>query len=205
MVFEQMRVAAARARDAGREARIRHRDDFAFVHINKTGGSSVEKALKLPRDHRTARQWKSDLGEAEWERRFTFTFVRNPWEKVLSQYAFQLQRENKDLMASGIDFNTWVRKAYGERDPRYHKGRMYMPQVDWIGDESGNLLVDYVGRFERFAADFEVVCDRIGRQASLPHLKSSRHGGYRDAYQAETAEIVRTWFARDIEQFGYEF
>jgi len=29
-------------------------DDFVFIHINKAGGSSIEKALAIPFEHKTA-------------------------------------------------------------------------------------------------------------------------------------------------------
>jgi chondroitin 4-sulfotransferase 11 len=208
VVIQQMRAIAARKKDARRVTRVRHRDDFVFVHINKTGGSSIEKALKLPSapNHHTALQWRSEIGDAEWDRRFTFTFVRNPWEKVLSQYAYRLQREDKALMASGIDFNSWVRLTFEDHDPTYYnQPKMFMPQAAWICDENGEQLVDFIGRFERLEEDFATVCRRIGRSGSLPHAKASRHGHYRDAYQRGAREIVSHWFARDIEWFGYTF
>src|SRR4029077_3159649 len=100
---------------------------------------------KLPRDHRTAQEWKRALGDAAWERRFTFAFVRNPWDKVLSQYSFRLQRKDTALTAAGLDFNEWGRHAYGAPAPAFYGPKMFMPQADWICDESGRSLVDQVG------------------------------------------------------------
>jgi len=37
-------------------------DGFLFIHINKTGGSSIEQALKIPQEHATAAEKIAELG-----------------------------------------------------------------------------------------------------------------------------------------------
>ena len=46
---------------------------------------------------------------------------------------------------------------------------------------------------------------RLGKKATLPHLKETKQVDYRNVYTAEGADIVAQWFAKDIEQFGYTF
>ncbi len=185
--------------------------DFAFIHINKTGGSSIEAALGLGLEHLTAQEKARQLGRAEWQRRFTFTVVRNPWGKVLSHYRYRVQTNQSGLRDAGMTFARWVELAYGLRDPRYYdQPRMFMPQWRWIIDAQGRVLVDYICRFESLEADFAEVCRRIGRVASLPHVKSSVEAGaerepYRACYDERTAAIVAERFREDTEHFGYTF
>jgi hypothetical protein len=177
-----------------------------FIHINKTGGSSIERALGLPFQHRTAQEIIQDLGEKRWLKRFRFAFVRNPWDKVASHYQFRVKTNQTGLGRQPIPFGEWVRIAYGEQAlPYYDNPKMFMPQVDWLTDQQGRIQLDFVGRFERLNADFAEVCHRIGHKAALPHLKKSSGGDYRRLYDAASAEIVARWFARDIEAFRYTF
>ena len=201
-----MRHMRYRVRDALARLKTKYLSDVVFVHINKTGGSSVEAALGLPFQHRTALELHELMGARRWADRLSFTFVRNPWEKVASHYHYRVKTNQTGLGDHPIGFNEWVALAYGERDSRYYdQPRMFMPQMDWITDDTGEVMVDFVGRFERLHDDFEFVCRRIGRSARLPHLKRSHDEDYRRLYSAESIGIVRDRFAIDIEAFGYVF
>ena len=178
-----------------------------FVHINKTAGSSIEEALGLRFQHRTARDVVREIGQEAWRSSFTFTVVRNPWDKVVSHYSYRVQTNQTGLGSGTVGFAEWVREAYGRRDPRfYDKPMMFMPQLEWIVDAGGVILVNYVARFENLQADFAEICARIGRSPhALPHLKRSNRADYRSYYDDESREIVATWFRVDIEAFGYRF
>jgi len=182
------------------------RGRVVFIHINKTAGTSVERALHLRSERKTALQKRNEMGRERFERAFKFAFVRNPWDKVLSHYHYRLRTNRTGLADAGLDFRQWVLKAYGERDPRWHDDpRMFMAQRLWLDDEAGRCLVDFVGRFERLEQDFGEACRRMGVQASLPHVKVTQHTPYREAYDAETRGLVARVFAADLEAFDYEF
>lgn len=68
------------------------------------------------------------------------------------------------------------------------------------------MIVDYVGRYENLAQDFQYVLRKLEVDATinLPHLNMSHHNEYRRYYTDETREDVRRWASRDIEMFGYE-
>lgn len=184
----------------------RHLARVAFVHINKTGGSSIEKALGLPFQHLTAMELRREMGAARFDRSFSFAFVRNPWAKVASHYRYRVKTNQTGLGADPVPFPEWVRRAYGDRDPAfYDQPRMFMPQTEWISDEAGRVLVDFVGRFERLEEDFAEVCRLLGTTAELPHLKSSGGRDCRTMYDPESASIVADRFATDVERFGYTF
>ncbi len=187
-----------------RNFRHNYFDSFGFVHINRTGGTSIEKALGIPFSHRTASEKIAEIGRDRWAKKFTFAIVRNPWDKVVSQYHYRQQIER--LGENGGDFKLWLKSTY--RVPYPGKGKvpkMLWPQSDWITDKDGVILCNFVGRFESLPSDFTEICGRIRRNATLPHIKGSKHLGYRDYYDEQGIEIVRKRYAKDIQNFGYEF
>jgi chondroitin 4-sulfotransferase 11 len=186
--------------------RLRYFADLHFVHINKTGGSSIEQALGLPFRHDTALEIRAKTSARRWAKRFSFTIVRNRWDKVASHFHYRVQTNQTGLRDERIEFSEWVLAAYGERVARYHdKPKMFMPQTEWISDERGEIMVDFVGRFESLQDDFDTICARIGRRAQLPHMKRSNPADYRTLYTVEAAEVVARRFADDLENFGYTF
>jgi len=79
-------------------------------------------------------------------------------------------------------------------------------QLDYVTDENGNLLVDFIGRLENFDDDVHEVFNKIGVPLErVPHKNRSRHQHYSTFYTPDTEMIVRERFKRDIEYFGYEF
>lgn len=182
-----------------------------FVHIPKTAGTSVYRALRhkmntgIIRDHTTAADWKTSM-PGEWERKFTFTFVRNPWDRFISLYywwnIFQLSgaKTPRDHPAA---FQRWVKGGCQVT------GRGPLYQRDWFLDENEEQLVTYIGRFETLAFDYATICDRLSLPAhgTLERLMSSNRPRrpYQEFYDGETKEIIAANEKYIIDRFGYRF
>jgi hypothetical protein len=218
-----------------------------FIHIPKTAGQSIEQffmnrlELDWNKDRETLHLQSNDdpslgteklahLSAAEYVQcghmtqqdfsdYFTFSFVRNPWTRILSEYRYRnyFQHRNfKDFVLNKI--------PPPGLDDKY---RHVMPQYDMLYDKQGNLLVDFVGRFESLQQDFDRVCEKIGLENSgLPHRnrsdKKSRdvkrkirnlvfmngengHRELNDFYDDETRDAVAKYYKTDIETFDYRF
>ncbi len=180
--------------------------DFIFIHINKTGGSSVEAALNLPFEHLSAVEKINAVGIEKWQSKFTFAFIRNPFDKVCSHYRYRVKTNQTNLKNNPITFSSWVKKTYGDKDPFYFdKPKMFMPQVDWLCDEKGEIMVDQIYRFETLDDDFETLCKKFSLAAKLPHLKATKKVDYQSYYSTETKQIIKRYFAQDLDQFNYRF
>jgi hypothetical protein len=178
---------------------------FLFVHIAKTGGTSVRDSLwkyrwtdpyripqficskisgltghrigaKFPR-HAKAIAALEMLPLDLYQQLFKFAFVRNPWDLQVSSY-HHIRRERPDLMTDIPDFASFLRWKFDpERPPQYHADMSTVVQRDYLVDLHGRLIVDYVGRYEYLTEDFQTACRKIGIQA--PTLGHSRRAADR--------------------------
>jgi hypothetical protein len=112
-------------------------------------------------------------------------------------------------MGGHDDFESFLRwKLDPARPYQFHLDTSIERQSDYLIDLHGNLIVDFVGRYERLHGDFADVCGRIGiRCPELPHRRQAtdRRKDYRSYYDDATAALVASHFAADIERFGYAF
>lgn len=211
---------------------ISRRHQFIFVHIYRTGGTNIratlwpylsleERALArtgqiwaglLGRPpfwqlrigtlgaHATALDARAALPQSVFDRYLKFAFVRNPWALQVSLYRYMASTphhyQHKEV-AKLKDFDAYIdwRRENPGRD-----------QLSFISDNSGRILVDFVGRFESLAADFARVTARIGFGGTVPRLfgEESRLD-YRTCYTTRTRDIVAELHAADIRAFDYEF
>jgi hypothetical protein len=98
--------------------------------------------------------------------------------------------------------------------PCDHYRNIHWNCLDWITDDDGNIMVDFVGRYENLEEDWRkvrgVLEERTGltmkRDQPLVHKHRSNIGhGYRWYYNDETKELVREHYKKDIEAFDYDF
>lgn len=180
--------------------------EFIFIHINKTGGSSIERALNLPFEHLTAQEKIKEVGLEKWQNKFTFAFVRNPYDKVCSHYRYRVKTNQTKLNDKPLSFSEWVLRSYHEQDPFYYDNpKMFMPQSKWLSDDSGKILVNKIYHFEQLNEDFKHLCQHLSIDAQLPHLKASKRVDYRTFYDRKTKNIVESCFAEDFKNFNYQF
>lgn len=186
---------------------------YCFIHINKCGGTSVERALGLPLIHDTARQRIARLGRDRWDELLTFALVRDPYAKVLSHYTYRVKTGQTGLGDGHIGLSDWVCEAYGAQNPRYHdQPLMFRPCMDWLVDESGQMAVKRVLKLEEIDSVWPAFCDEaFGRQIDLGRHNSTQavardkdRSGDRNRLDPAAVAIIRSRFAADFAAFGYD-
>jgi hypothetical protein len=196
---------------------------FLFVHIAKTGGTSVRAALarqcwrdpwywpmflcarfshlsghrlalKLPR-HAKIIAAKELLPHEVFAGLFKFAFVRNPWDLQVSSY-HHIRRERPHYLGGHENFTEFLRwKLDPERPYQYHLDTSIERQSDYLIDLAGKPCVDFIGRYEQLNEDFTRICRHLGlNPPALPHR---RRAPDREAdYRRYYTDETAAWIAR---------
>ncbi|MCI5075287.1 sulfotransferase family 2 domain-containing protein [Oricola sp.] len=203
---------------------------FLFIHVPKTAGTSVRVLLSpysirpdksqyrrflshLPvredptkadlRQHATAGFARVKLGDELFSDLYKFTFVRNPFDRMVSAYEFTRSHtgHHRHDATARMSFSEFL----AARRTRLSGRRK--DQCDFIFDRSGNLLMDDVYRFESLSDEIATLCQKLGveKPETLPHRKRIDRRAYREYYTAKDREIASRMFARDLERFDYSF
>ncbi len=196
-----------------------------FVHVPKNAGTSITKALRQTGeytsppyesvDHDFEMGWKDGesrrviraIGEDLWNECFTFAFVRNPWDRLVSGWQFTRQRGKHDLTFAQFvqelpSLDTAQEPDALERAISTHWHAM--PQSDHLVVD-GVVAVDFVGRVETLDEDWKAISARIGCEGAIPRANTSDRGEYREYYTDDLLAIVDERYHLDVTTLGYTF
>jgi hypothetical protein len=192
--------------------------DAVFFYLPKNGCSSMK--LGLQKELKRG-QIKVLPLFSKYKNKFTFTVVRNPYDRAVSCYHSKVKRreeltpyeiENvgiakkfKDIYV-GMSFKEFVRAIAQIPDER--ADRHFKSQAWFLLNKNGRLRVDYVGRFEHFNEEYEKICKKLG--VKRPHKlinvnPSKRKKNYQDYYDEETKKLIQKRYKKDFELFNYNF
>jgi hypothetical protein len=189
---------------------VNHDDKILFVHVPKSAGSTIhiyfkdyyklvgeERLDPVPEIHHMT--YRDIIRQnPTLKTYFSFGFVRNPWDRLLSGFLdFKQNRRN----FQNIDFKYFVHHL---RDSNILNDVHFRPQKEFLVD--GEDAVSFIGRFENLADDFMTICNNINIDfIPLRKHRSTKHDEYTKYYDKEMIKIVENIFKEDIKYFNYEF
>lgn len=181
-----------------------------FIHIPKVAGKSIVRAV-YKRDfigHYTWREYKL-ISKSKYDSYFKFAFVRNPFDRIVSCYAYlknggnqkddlEFMKKHKACFTSFNGFVSAVFHAENGFDWIHLK-----PQSNFVAS-SGRIIVDYIGRYESISHDFTILCGKLNLEDNLSRRNSSnRFSDYRKYYDSSTFDMVAKLYDEDFSLFGY--
>lgn len=203
---------------------LSRRHKFVFVHVPKTGGDSIAAALAPLADqgewdsfehkHATAAQIRQQwFGDGTWGQFMRFAFVRNPWDRLHSDWQFCRHFGKRLLDGEDIESTPdWLEKC---------RRTVRQPFADFCRAECcggsqittyctggrGQLIVNLILRYEDLGDVWPgLVAELGGEGIELPRFNATpNRSDYRQDYDHGTRELVAATFRRDIEFFGYKF
>ena len=171
--------------------------------LEAIGGGVI--AQQVFNKHVTCRKLVQALSAGQWENSFKFAFVRNPYTWMQSWYRYRQRDELKDPEHQFNDRYTG-NMSFNEFVQVFHTREIMLKQSSFVTDLGGRLLVDFVGRYERLQADFDLVCERLGLPGrTLPRVNASGAASeVGERLDRASLDIINDYFAPDFELFGYE-
>ncbi len=199
-----------------------------FIHIPKCAGVAMLSALEQRIDivrfgpHLKAVDIFDAHGMYKNQKYFVFTFVRNPWDRLVSTFFYIMrggrapvdQRRRDTILHKYkgnfkefvLDIENWINIK--EEDSIYPDKYIphFRPQYEYICDLDGTCLVDFIGKIETLDNDFQELCAVLSvERANLKRKNKTSHKKYFKYYDDETRTIVARYYAKDIELFQYQF
>lgn len=200
-------------------------NDTVFIHIPKTGGTSILKWMQENFDDSEKRGDKH-LDYWQYSKNWSvpanhFACVRNPYARVLSWFHYMGEQANARLYAvqQGTlekaepwdeaawrmykrGFKVWVREAVNNPAGRmWSQQNLLKNQADWYDDKT----VKFVLRTEKLNEDFVQVQEWLNCDVPLGHHNKTTHKHYREYYDFEMKIAIQRIFEKDFDTFKYVF
>jgi hypothetical protein len=189
---------------------ISHKHKWAWVAINKTATTSLSSVLvrkSVPANksqkHQTLLEIHDILTQQQFDEYFKFSFVRDPWDRIVSLYLYRTRRRRNRR----IGFEDWLKKQH-DIIQRGGGDKFTAPQTFWLKDNSGVINMNFIGKVENIDRDWSKVCRLMGIEYhKLPVLKKGRKNisKYRKYYTDTALLLHKKLYSEDIKFLDYEF
>lgn len=135
------------------------------------------------------------LNNKKWEQvNYSFTFVRNPYDRVISEWKWLHQR-----MRRNFDLDRVI-SLYENQN-----GAHFIPQWKYAYKED-TQIVDDIFKLENINAAEKKLGDVLGIDISFPiYNKTEREKDYRSYFSEQQLKRLENILRKDCELFEYEF
>ena len=199
-----------------------HQHRCIHVHVPKTAGQAIKRCLGeglfnnvvfpvhepsagINGEHLTAIEMRSHDPDGLWEQYFSFAIVRNPWDRMVSEFFWRQRMAPRRV--SFPDFEMFLDAVEHGWDFEDTDLRHTLPQKSFVTDSEGRLLVDFLGRHENLHEDPLNVLEKLVLQRQPLPMVNNQYGRehYSCYYTPAARDQVARLFKDDITFFGYEF
>jgi Sulfotransferase family len=185
------------------------KEEYLFLHIHKTGGTSIKdfligKNLKKA-SHARSSDIIEEIGYDAYKKFKTFAVVRNPYDRVISAYYYMSTTER---MPPTVTLKEFVM----DKESKYS---MYnevcaTPQYQYL-EYKGKIECDTLIRFEDLENDFCKFVEDTGiikreEIKKFPHNLKTKRKGYMTYFEGKKnmIESINEYYDKDFDIFGYE-
>ncbi|HKL50548.1 MAG TPA: sulfotransferase family 2 domain-containing protein [Wenzhouxiangellaceae bacterium] len=174
--------------------------DHAVAALNGAQRLKYRAPLGYSPEHAHARRVSAAYPEA-WRSYFKFCFVRNPFDRAVSDYIWRTRKKENAVMTFREFLDQLSRRDFTSSTIPRHFDNWPIYTID------NRIAVDFIGRFERLEEDLARVFEFLGLDRRiLVHAKSMpRQKRYQDWYGDPERSLVERLFANELREFEYRF
>ena len=164
-----------------------------------------DPSLGPPRmTHFTLKEYRAypHMNAANWvEDAHKFSIVRNPYDRLWSEYKFNWRKLVKWEEFCTEDFLNGIRENPARDHASAMRVRHLLPQSRFFGPGD---RVDVL-RFETLEEDFYKMVINLGLPLrKLPHANKSKGESHVGKYDDHRVQVVKGFYREDLERFGYD-
>ena len=205
------------------KANIDFINKYIYVHIPKTAGTSITKALGFEQTYHTKLfELRNFISLKEYKKFYKFTFVRHPYDRFLSLYYYAIAAESyyhSALNPSGAingkhpNYDALKNKSLYDCAKLLIEGKLkipnyyyiWAPQSDWLLNKKGEIEFEFIGRYENLEEDFHKVLQELQLPlTSLGKFNQSLNTNNIESLQDKTKSILYQYYRSDFEILRYQ-
>jgi len=188
-----------------------HKTCSIFLHTPKCAGRSIIKSFynNAHIGHYPA-IWYEGAYPEEFNSYFKYSFVRNPYDRIVSAYHYLIQRQFKrnepitKFVSQFNNFEDFVLEWLCEENIK--KIVVTSPQYLYLEDQFGSIShMDYIGHLESLENDIKFITKKLNFSSKLMKTNQSKRKDFRSYYTDEMVDCVTLAYKRDISLFAYKF
>jgi len=195
---------------------ISFRHKLIFIHIPKNAGTAITNTLNMSDIGHHMPEYYIKKYPNEWKDYKKFAVVRNPWDRVVSNYEYAKleesywhSRKNNRPYSKHVDYTLLHNKTFVDCINILTSNRNNLRHQGWRNQSTylklGNSFIDDIEivKFENLQEELK---NKINIDINIPTINSSNHNDYSSYYTDDSlSDGVRKVYIEDVEKFKYKF
>lgn len=197
---------------------ISHKHKIIFIHIPKNAGTAITNAPGMDfqnSGHHKCSEYKDLISAEKWGEFFKFSVIRNPWDRVVSNYnyarmikSYWHSTDGSTVYPKHADYDLCSRLSFEQcvkmlhENPRFFKHMGWGHQHPYIFDSNDQLLIDKIfSHHEMDSCEFKELIPKLEKVNTSTKMKAN----YKDYYNNKLINLVYEIYKKDITLLNFKF